>query len=271
MIPCLSEVTTLPSSFAEDVAAYADGGCRAMEVWLTKLEKHLEKSSIAEVHKLLGDRGMAVPVASYQGGLLLSHGAARTAAFDHFKKRLDVCQALGIRTIVLVADFATPIDERSLGTAVSSLNQAAIWAAGFGVTLALEFRGSDTFCTSLDTALALVAQANEPNLGVCLDLFHFYKGPSKPEDYAGLTAANLAHVQLCDVPGVPRELMTDADRVLPGEGDFHLEPLAATLKRIGYAGTVSVELMNPVLWKSKPTQIAELAMASLERFASKVC
>jgi len=30
MKPCLSEATTLPGSFADDVAAYADGGCTAM-------------------------------------------------------------------------------------------------------------------------------------------------------------------------------------------------------------------------------------------------
>ena len=69
--------------------------------------------------------------------------------------------------------------------------------------------------------------AGEPNVGVCLDVFHYYKGPSKPEDLDRLTAKNLAHVQLCDVAGVPRELMTDADRVFPGEGDFRLGDDAA--------------------------------------------
>ncbi|MBZ4152196.1 sugar phosphate isomerase/epimerase, partial [Escherichia fergusonii] len=76
----------------------------------------------------------------------------------------------------------------------------------------------------------------------------FYKGPSKTEDLERLTAKNLFHVQVCDVAGVPRELMTDADRVLPGEGDFRLEPLVRRLKQIGYTGAVSLELMNPVLW-----------------------
>ena len=47
MKPCLSEATTLPTAFDDDVAAYADGGCTAMEVWLTKLETHLETNSRA--------------------------------------------------------------------------------------------------------------------------------------------------------------------------------------------------------------------------------
>ena len=42
MKPCISEATTMAATFSEDVDAYAAGGCTAMEVWLTKLETHLE-------------------------------------------------------------------------------------------------------------------------------------------------------------------------------------------------------------------------------------
>ena len=117
-----------------------------------------------------------------------------------------------------------------------SLAQAGQWAAAFGVRLALEFRGNDRFCNNLDTALGLVEQCREPNVGVCLDLFHYYKGPSKPEDLDRLTPANLFHVQVCDVAGVPRELMTDSDRVMPGDGDFQLEPVIRQLRAIDYSG-----------------------------------
>jgi 4-hydroxyphenylpyruvate dioxygenase len=146
-----------------------------------------------------------------------------------------------------------------------SLKQAAQWAAGFGVRLALEFRGSATFCSSLDTALGIVAACGEPNVGVNLDVFHYYTGPSKFEDLAGLTSANLAFVQVCDVAGVPRELATDADRVFPGEGDFRLEAIVQHLRRIGYDGYVSLELMNPVVWQSKTTQVAELGLSAVRR------
>ena len=96
-------------------------------------------------------------------------------------------------------------------------------------------------------------------------MFHYYKGPSKPEDLDRLTTANLAHVQVCDVAGVPREWMTDSDRVLPGEGDFRLGPILDRLRAIGYVGHVSLELMNPVLWQLKAGQIADAGMKSLTR------
>ena len=265
MTPCLSQATTLTTPFADDVAAAAAGGFGAAEVWLTKLEQHLAAATVEDTRTLLADRGVKPVAAAYQGGLLLSHGDARTAHLDHFRRRLDLCQGLGVPVLVLAADAAPAADAAALGRAVAGLAQAAQWAAAYGVTLALEFRGTGSVCTCLDTAVSMVEQCGEPNVGVCLDVFHYYKGPSKPEDLARLTAATLAHVQLCDVPGVPREAMADADRVFPGEGDFRLDPVVARLRAIGYAGAVSVELMNPAVWQAKPAQVAELARAALTR------
>jgi sugar phosphate isomerase/epimerase len=265
MKPCISEVTTLPCSFAEDVQAYADAGCTAMEVWLTKLETHLEQHSAADTHKLLEDRQITLAAAAYQGGLLLSQGEERRAHYDHFRRRLDLCEVLGIPLLLVVADFVERVDRTALGRAAVSLKQAAQWASGAGVRLALEFRASATFCSSLDTALALVAECGEPNVGVNFDVFHYYTGPSKFEDLALLTPANLAHVQLADLAGVPRELASDSDRVLPGDGDFQLGPIVERLRAIGYDGWVSLELMNPTLWKTKATQVAELGMLALRR------
>jgi sugar phosphate isomerase/epimerase len=265
MKPCISEATTLPTTFADDVAAYADAACPGMEVWLTKLETHLDTHSLAETRELLQRRNLTLAAASYQGGLLLSQGEQRKAHYDHFRRRLELCRQLGIPTLLVVADFTGAVDRTGLERAVVSLKQAAQWAAGLGVRLALEFRGSATFCSSLDTAVALVSESGEPNVGVNLDVFHYYTGPSKEEDLELLTRENLAFVQLCDLAGTPRELATDADRVLPGDGDFRLQPIVDRLRAIGYDGWVSLELMNPILWKMKPAQVAEIGVTALRR------
>jgi sugar phosphate isomerase/epimerase len=268
MKPCISEATTLPQTFADDVAAYAAAGFEAMEVWLTKVETHLETHSGADTLKLLEDRQMILAAAAYQGGLLLSQGEQRRAHFGHFRRRLQLCAQFGIPTLLVVADFVEAVDRTALERAVVSLAEAGRAAAGFGVRLALEFRGRATFCASLDTAVALAAQCGQPNVGVNLDVFHYYTGPSKAEDLALLTPQNLAHVQLCDVAGVPRELATDADRVLPGDGDFRLGPIVDRLRAIGYGGWVSLELMNPTLWQVKPESVAEVGLAALRRLLS---
>jgi sugar phosphate isomerase/epimerase len=265
MKPCLSEATTMPCSFAQDVAHCADAGCPALEVWLPKLEQHLDQHSVVDTQQLLKERNVTLAAASYQGGLLLAQGEQRKAHYDHFRRRLDICQRFGIRTLLVVADFVDRVDATALERAVVSLTQAAQWAAGFGVTLALEFRGKNTFCASLDTALALVAQCGEPNVGVNLDVFHYYIGPSKFEDLALLRPERLAFVQIADLAGVPRELAADSDRILPGDGDFQIAPILAVLRQIGYQGWVSLELFNPILWQANPQQVMEIGCTALRK------
>jgi 2-keto-myo-inositol isomerase len=238
-------------------------------VWLTKLEDHLKVNSIADTLKLVEDKQVPLAAASYQGGLLLSQGEQRRAHYDHFRRRLEICQQLHIPTLLVVADFVDHVEPDVLQRAVVSLAQAAQWAAGFDVKLALEFRARSSFCSSLDTAVWLVSQCGEPNVGINLDLFHYYTGPSKFEDLELLTKQNLAFVQIADLAGVPRELAVDADRVLPGDGDFRLRPILECLHRIEYAGYISIELMNPTLWNTQASQVMELARMALNRLLTR--
>ena len=114
MKPCISEATTMAASFAEDVQAFAGAGFRAMEAWLTKLETYLEQHSLPETKRLLEDQQMTVAAASYQGGLLLSQGEQRRVYFDHFRRRLELCQALSIPLLLVVADFAGEVEQTAL-------------------------------------------------------------------------------------------------------------------------------------------------------------
>jgi sugar phosphate isomerase/epimerase len=148
---------------------------------------------------------------------------------------------------------------------MESLRQAAAQAGEHGVRLALEFQGRAKFVNNLQTAAAIVAQTGSPHLGLCFDVFHYYVGPSKLEDLGYLSTANLFHVQLCDLSGQARELASDADRIVPGDGDFQLEPMIEHFRNIGYQGHVSLELMNPQIWQNPARQVAEIGMTALRK------
>lgn len=265
MKACISQVTTLNHPFEADLDTFARSGWRAVELWLTKLEQFLEGHPIEAVRRRLDDRGLVAAGASHQGGLLISEGAERQSHWDHFRRRLEILQALGTKTLVIVPDFAREPAGGDLSRAIASLAEAAELAGRHGVRLALEFQKSARFCASLDTAVAMVAQADSPHVGVCLDLFHYYTGPSKFEDLGYLTPDLLAWLQVCDLTGTPRELAGDGDRILPGDGDFQIDPILDHLQAIGYDGYASVEVMNPNLWTIPADRVADIALRALER------
>jgi 4-hydroxyphenylpyruvate dioxygenase len=265
MQPCLAQVCSLNSPFEKDVEDYAAGACHAIEVWLTKLETYLESHSLEAVRELCERHGVTLPVASFQGGLLVSQGDRRQEAWSHFAKRLELCRSLNIGTIVVACDIVGALQQADLERAQVSLTQAAFEAGKAGLRIALEFQGRSAFGNNLQTAAALVNEIGSPHLGVCFDAFHFYTGPSKFEDLAYLTPANLFHVQVCDLADVPREFAADADRILPGDGDFQLPPIVEHLRSMNYRGTVSIELLNPRIWQIPARQFGEIAMTALRK------
>ena len=265
MTPAVSQVCTLHAPFETDIVDFAAGGCVAIELWLGKLEGYLEDHSADEVRRLLVENEVSAPAASYQGGLLISQGPSRREHWDHFKQRLSLCRELGVPTLVIAADIVGPLDQQLLDRVQVSLREAAEQAAEHDVRLALEFQAPSTFCNNLQTAVALVEDVGSASLGICLDAFHLFTGPSKTEDLGYLTAANLFHVQLCDLSGPPRELATDADRILPGDGELPLSSIVERLNAIEYRGAVAVEVMNPNLWTVAPRQLGEIANTALLR------
>ncbi|MBI3863862.1 MAG: sugar phosphate isomerase/epimerase [Planctomycetia bacterium] len=263
MFACISQVCSLGSSLEDDIDGYADAAGSAIELWLTKVEEYLQGHVAGDIRKRAADRGLKLAAASFQGGLLVSQGEARRVAWEQFARRLDLCAELQVPVLVVVADFLGPFGSTDIERAQVSLRQAGEMAASRRVRIALEFQVRNTFVNNLETAAMMVQSAAHPNIGICLDLFHFFIGPSKFDDLDLLTPDNLFHVQVADVADRPRELATDADRILPGDGDFRLQPVFDRLRQIGYQGAVSLELTNPMFWQIAARQVGEIGLTAL--------
>ena len=41
------------------------------------------------------------------------------------------------------------------------------------------------------------------------------------------------------------------------------------LRNLGYTGWVSVELMNPILWRANPKQVAEIAYTAVRKLLAE--
>ena len=265
MIPSIATVCSLQTPLETVLEDYAAGHVDGVDLWLGQADAYLKERSVAALREVLAAHGIAALAASFQGGLLISQGEARAEHWKTFEGRLALCRDLAVPVLVVAGDAFGPLTSQDLGRLSLSLAEAAKRAADAGVKLALEFDARASFPNNLQSAVALIEDVGSPSLGVCLDWFQWTVGPSKPLDLWLLSRENLAHVQLSDIADVPREMASDADRILPGEGSSPVDDLVRRLGEIGYAGAVSVELMNPQLWGVPPRQFGEIAITALRR------
>jgi sugar phosphate isomerase/epimerase len=267
IVPCMNQVTTLGAAFDAECSAYHDAGFRSVELWFPKLQG-LGLAPPAIVARL---RDAALtPVSACAAGNFLWRGAPgpveRRAELEaHF----GLAEALGVpRFVIFDSVDATPKRD-DYAVAAERLVSIAELAAKYRVRIALEFIARSRLLGSLSTALQVTRQAAQRNVGLCLDTFHFYAGVSKLEDLDELRPGEVEHVHFHDVPrAVPRELLVDADRIPPGTGVIPLTKVVDALRRIGYAGALSVELFDPVVQKSDPAVTARTCYAAVTRFIS---
>jgi sugar phosphate isomerase/epimerase len=133
--------------------------------------------------------------------------------------------------------------------------------------LSLEFLGPLHFRTGqpyefiwrMDEALGFAKECG-PNVGLTLDVWHWYHAGATKADILAAGKARIVHVHLSDCPKMPPEEVRDDHRVLPGEGVIDLVGFFQTLRQAGYEGGVSPEPLGRIPKEMAPEEGAKLGL-----------
>jgi sugar phosphate isomerase/epimerase len=189
-------------------------------------------------------------------GMMLCQGEEKRTQHALLRKKLDQCEKIGAPLVNVVTDFPTEpsMDHYELGR--NNLGEIVEIAASHGVKLAIEFVAWSHFLAGVPTTIELIRSVAAPNLGIMFDSFHFHKGNSQFSDLEALWPGDIAFVHINDAPDIPREVVTDQDRVIPGQGVLPLQQILQAVRAAGYDGPVSAELLNPRLWELDAEKLA---------------
>jgi len=268
---CMNPITFGDRDFAVGIEASAKGGFDAVELWLPHVEKFLAAGHTpAEARAVLDDHGVKAAGACFVAGLIASAGEAKRKAFDAAKARFQLCQALGARTIVCVGDGPAQPTPDDYHDAAEQAREVGDLAASFGLTVGIEFVAGFPFVGTLATAARLVSDADHVSLGILFDCFHFWAGRSKMADFDHLRGVPIAFVHLNDALDLPREILRDSHRVLPGRGAFPLREIVGCIEATGFEGYYSVELFNEQLFAADPVEVATMAREACDQLAASL-
>jgi 2-keto-myo-inositol isomerase len=149
---------------------------------------------------------------------------------------------------------------------VSVLRELASIAERHNVALAFEFLGQkDCSVQTLELADEIIQKVNRRNIGLVIDSFHFYVGGSTIKMIDAIDPKRLFIFHIDDAEDLPLDQLTDAHRLLPGEGTLRLTELIEALRRIGYDQAASVETFRPEYWERDPFELARDAKAAVDK------
>jgi len=255
MALCMHQTTSAAAGYRRSLEGYARAGIRLVEVIPPHVEQFARAEGMAAARRLLSDLGLkAVSSGGVRG--LAEPLPGRGKALEELKARAAMLAELGVDRMVCpcaaTAKFA-PDDYRR---AADNLREAGDIVKPYGVTAMLEFMRGSTFIGTLPTALRVTREAAHPNVKPMFDFYHFWAGLSRFEDLELIREGEIHHVHFQDVPDMPRELLDNATREIPGDGVAAIVRMLEALKKKGYAGPLSVELFYPRLQQGDPYEVA---------------
>ena len=266
----ISQVSTLPAPFLDDVRAYAAVGVDGIGVWELKLGEGPDTEALEGLQASGLGSASAVPAVPSVLPLPLLPGPE------------DPCERIEAlcRSVHRLAAFAPsavvcltgPAGERDRDTAralaVDGLRIVAAEAERAGVRVALEpFQREGienwSLVSTLGEAAELVAEIGSGAVGIQFDVWHLWNTPDlldELERHFHLIAA--VHVNDWREP-----TRGWADRVLPGDGAADLPAILGALDAAGWDGFYDLEIFsdNGAFGSAYPDSLWELPPAELAR------
>jgi sugar phosphate isomerase/epimerase len=244
----VSQITTLRSSFAEDVRDYAAAGFAGIGVWELKLGEGADAEALEALEASGLESAAAVPAVPSVLPLPLLGGpeepAERVDAFCHSLERLAPFNPASIVCLTGTGLGRDAGEAREI--AVDGLATIAREAGRLGLRIGLEpyqrIGGEEwTLVSSVPEAVELIRDAGDPPaLGIQFDSWHLWNTPTLYDDIER-EIDRFVGVHIADYREPTRGW---ADRSLSGDGAGDLPRILRALDAAGWDGLYDIEIFS---------------------------
>jgi len=257
MTLAIHQNTSSGAGYRRSLEGWARAGITRVEITTGLLDEFLKTESLATAKRVMTDLGLTPVSAACGVQNLWQPNPNRAAALDDLRRRCEMFAALGLAHIYAPVGGGTQkFVEDDYKIAVDNVRAAGEVAKEFRMTIMAEFVRGSSFISTLPTLLKVARVAAHPNFAIVFDCYHYWSGLNKFEDLDALRPGEIGHVHFQDVPDMPRELLDNTTRFIPGDGVTPLTRILRKLAEKGYSGSLSVELFLPKFQQGDPFEVA---------------
>ena len=181
---------------------------------------------------------------------------------DHEASRASIERLAGIARILRPDFIQLNMDSGVDDRVIDDLRRAGDVFGALGARLAIEYLPWLPEVRDIRSTRELLERARVPGAGVLVDSWHFTHSADTWDDLEALPLEQLSYLQFNDHPALESDdlvMETLMRRAMPGEGVFELDRFGEVLRKKGFDGVVSCEVLS-----------AETRGMELEAFAQRV-
>jgi sugar phosphate isomerase/epimerase len=268
----ISEFTTWPWSFEQDVEGYARLGVDAIEVCEFKLDEEHIRDQLQSI------RRQGLEISSVQPSLRTLFPSQSQPEPKKIPERMtryrETIRRFGdaAQGLPFVTNTGNPPNgniQEVLDTAAREYRALAEFAADRGARIALEPLNAsicnvETAIWTLQQGMRVVDEVDRENFGICLDAWNIWQN-AHLEDAIRACGDRIFVVQLSDWR-TPRSYQ---DRLIVGQGEIPLPPMLRAVHEAGYRGPYVVEIFSgdvpDSLWQGDLNRVIDESREGLSR------
>src|SRR5262245_45825160 len=256
MLLCMHSNTSVAAGYRRALDGWAKAGIKYVELNAVFVDEFLKNDTLDGARKVLSDNGLTAVHGAVAVDGLLEPNPDHAKAVDALKRRLELFSSFGMKKVYTTSAGMRKLNPDEYTIVAQNMRRVGEAARPFNMTVSVEFVRASPYMSTLLTALKVTREAAHPNFGVMFDFYHFWSGNNKLEDMDQIHGLEIQHVHFQDVPDVPRELLDNNNRIIPGDGVSPINAMLRKLAEKGYAGPLSVELFLPRFQQGDPYEVA---------------
>ncbi|GAB3962688.1 sugar phosphate isomerase/epimerase [Spirosoma harenae] len=260
--------------FVKELEVASKAGFRSVEIWIETLQTYLKSgATTADARKVLSDNGIKAENAIGFAPWIVDDEAARAKGVDQMKREMEMLAEVGCMRVA-----TPPIGAQTPNSPKIDLYKAAERYRAIlelsdqtKVIPQLELWGFSPNLSRLGEVMFVAIESGHPSARVLLDIYHLYKGGSgnKMLPLVGKPGIEIFHVNDYTAD-FPREKITDADRVFPGDGIAPIKETLKLIKRPDKPIILSLEVFNKTYYAQEAQTVANTAMAKMKAMVAGV-
>ena len=258
-------------SLKKEIEITAQAGYNAIEPWVNKIHSYAKDGgNLKDIHRQLNDSGLTVESAISFSRWIVDDDAERAKGLEQARRDMDVLAQIGGKRIAAPPAGATQETGLDLMKAAERYRELLELGDQMGVVPQLEIWGFSKNLHLLGEAMFVIIESGHPKACLLPDVYHTYKGGSDFNSFKHISASTIQVFHLNDYPAEPpREIITDRDRVYPGDGIAPLTQIIRDLQANGSRAVLSLELFNPNYWKQDPLDVAKTGLEKMKTTVGK--
>ena len=254
-------------SIEEEIKVAARAGYEGVELWLSEIDAYVgQGGKLSEIKGMLDEHAVKLPniIAFFQWAN--PDEELRKKELEEARRVLMIAQEIDCSYVAAPPAGIVNMADLPLKNIARYYKDLLELSRGTGVKPLLEFWGHSRILGSLKEAMQILEIVDDPDAMLLADVFHMAKTKGSFELLGELKGTDLGLFHVNDYPDAPDiTKLKDDKRVYPGDGAAPLGQIVSTLRNIGYAGMLSLELFNKEYQETGADNVARTGIEKMKR------